>query len=275
MSTLRAALGSVAARLTAAGIEGAGRDARLLVAHAAGIAPERLVLNLDQPLGPEAAERLEAVVAARAARRPMAQVLGYRDFWRHRFIVTPDVLDPRPDTEVLVAEALRQPFRRVLDLGTGSGAIVLSLLAERPGTEGTATDLSESALAVAGRNAKALGLADRVRLLKADWFQGVEGAFDLIVSNPPYISAVEMAYLDPDVRAYEPHLALTPGGDGLTAYRAIAAGAHAHLAARGRLMVEVGAGQGIAVAAIFAAAGLGTARIVPDLDGRDRVVAVG
>jgi release factor glutamine methyltransferase len=205
----------------------------------------------------------------------VAQLLGYRDFWKHRFIVTPDVLDPRPDTEALVAEALRRPFARVLDLGTGTGAILLSLLAERPAATGLGTDLSEAALTVARRNAAALRLADRADFAPADWFAGVAGQFDLIVSNPPYIAAAEMAGLAPEVRDWEPHLALTPGGDGLDAYRAIARGAGAHLAPGGRLVVEIGAAQGAAVAAIMAGAGLGPVRVLPDLDGRDRVVTAG
>jgi release factor glutamine methyltransferase len=205
----------------------------------------------------------------------MGQILGHRAFWRHRFRVTPDVLDPRPETEALVAEALRAPFVRVLDLGTGSGAILLSLLADRPAATGLGTDVSAPALAVAAHNAAALGLADRAAFLRADWFDGVAGSFDLIVSNPPYIAEGEMAALAPEVRDWEPRLALTPGGDGLAAYRTIAAGAGAHLAPGGRLIVETGAAQGPAVAAIMAAAGLGPVRVLPDLAGRDRVVAVG
>lgn len=275
MTTVRAALTATTARLAAAGVDDPARDARLLVAAAVGRAPERLRLDPDRGLDDAQALRLEGLVAARAARQPMGQLLGHRDFWKHRFIVTPDVLDPRPDTEALVAEALRRPFARVLDLGTGSGAILLSLLAERPGATGLGTDLSEAALDVARRNAAALGLGGRAEFQRSDWFAGVEGRFDLIVSNPPYIAADEMAALAPEVRDWEPHLALTPGGDGLAAYRAIAAGAAAHLAPGGRLMVEIGAAQGPAVAAILAGAGLGPVRVLPDLDGRDRVVTAG
>lgn len=275
MTTVRGALIAASARLAAAGVDDPALDARLLVAAAVGLAPDRLRLDPDRALGPQAEGRLEALLAARAARQPMGQLLGFRDFWKHRFLVTPDVLDPRPDTEALVAEALRRPFARVLDLGTGSGAILLSLLAERPAATGLGTDLSEAALAVARRNAAALGLSGRAEFRRADWFAGVEGRFDLIVSNPPYIAEAEMAGLAPEVRDWEPHLALTPGGDGLAAYRAIAAGAAAHLAPGGRLVVEIGAAQGPAVAAILAGAGLGSVRVLPDLDGRDRVVTAG
>ncbi|HEX9857441.1 MAG TPA: peptide chain release factor N(5)-glutamine methyltransferase, partial [Paracoccaceae bacterium] len=265
---LRAAL----PRLAAAGIADAARDARHLLAHAMGIAPDRLTLHLPDTLSPEAAARFETALSARERRQPVSQITGARVFWGRSFRVTPDVLDPRPETECLIAAALTRPFARVLDLGTGSGAILLTLLAECPTATGLGTDLSAAALAVAGANAEALGLASRVDFLQSDWFADVPGQFDLIVSNPPYIAADEMAGLSPEVRDWEPHLALTPGGDGLEAYRAIAAGALRHLAPRGRLMVEIGPTQGPAVSAIFAQAGLVAPTILPDLDHRDRVV---
>jgi len=276
MTTLRAALAAALARLAVAGVPDPARDARVLLAHAAGIAADRLSLHMDDALPPDAAARFDVALTARAARQPVAQITGGRDFWRHRFIVTPDVLDPRPETETLVAEALRAPFARLLDLGTGSGAILLSLLAERPAATGLGTDLSPAALGVARRNAQALGLADRAAFALSDWFADVAGRFDLIVSNPPYIAAAEMPGLAPEVRDWEPRLALTPrddpGGDGLAAYRAIALRAPAHLAPGGRLMVEIGPTQGAAVAALFTGAGLTDVAVLPDLDGRDRVV---
>lgn len=266
------ALAEAAAALARAGVADPMRDARLLLAHALGIAPDRLVLHLADPPGAGAGARFRALVAERARRRPLSHLTGRRLFWGRGFAVTPDVLDPRPETECLVALALARPFARVLDLGTGSGAILLTLLAERPEAEGLGTDLSEPALAVARANAAALGTGARARFLRADWFAGVAGRFDLIVSNPPYVAAAEMAGLAPEVRDWEPHLALSPGGDGLGAYRAIAAGAGAHLAPGGRLLVEIGPSQGGAVAALLAAAGLAGIAVHPDLDGRDRVV---
>ncbi len=259
--------------LAAAGIEEAPRDARLLLAHAMGIAPDRLTLHLPDPLAPAAAARLAAALAARAARQPVAQITGRRQFWGRPFQVTRDTLDPRPETETLVAAALEQPFARVLDLGTGTGCILVTLLAERPGATGTGLDLSPAALAVAAANAAALGVADRARFALSDWFAAAEGRHDLIVANPPYIAAAEMAGLAPEVRDWEPHLALTPGGDGLAAYRAIAAGAGAHLAPGGRLLLEIGPTQGAAVAGLLRAAGLVDVTIRTDLDGRDRVLA--
>ena len=209
----------------------------------------------------------------RAAREPVSRILGRRAFWRHDFAVTRDVLDPRPETETLVEAALAAPFGRLLDLGTGSGCILVSLLAERPAATGVGTDASVAALAVAARNAAAAGVAGRAAFRRADWLDGVEGPFDLIVSNPPYVAEAEMAGLAPEVRDWEPRGALTPGGDGLDAYRAIALGARARMTPGGRLMAEVGAGQAGAVSALWAQAGLVRIRALRDLDGRERVVA--
>lgn len=275
MKTGVQALAEAGERLTAAGIDGGPGDARALMAHAFGPGMPRheLTAALRDPLPPEVAARFEAAIAARLKRQPVSQIIGSRAFWTHRFAVTQDTLDPRPETEALVALALEGGFDRLLDLGTGTGAIALSLLAERPDARGIATDLSEAALAVAARNAATLGVADRVEFLRSDWFGAVTGRFDLIVSNPPYIAEAEMAALGPEVREWEPHLALTPGGDGLSAYRAIAAGVGRHLSPGGRLLVEIGHRQGAAVAEIFRGAGLDAVRVHPDMDGRDRVVS--
>ncbi len=265
----RAALAEAAARLRAAGVDNPAGDARRLLAFALGLAPERMAVPPDR-LAPEEAARFAAAVAARAARRPLAQITGERLFFGRSFRVTADTLDPRPETELLVATALQAPFASVLDLGTGSGAILVSLLAERPGARGQGTDLSPAALAVARENAARHAVTADFAL--SDWFARVAGRFDLIVSNPPYIAEAEMAGLAPEVRDWEPHLALTPGGDGLAAYRAIAAGVGAHLAPGGRLLVEIGATQGRAVAGLLAVPGLEVVRILKDLDGHDRVV---
>ncbi|MCX7646610.1 MAG: peptide chain release factor N(5)-glutamine methyltransferase [Rhodobacteraceae bacterium] len=267
------AVRQAAARLAAAGIEGAARDARWLLAHALGLDPAAVAARLGEPLAPEAAAAFEAAVAARAARQPVSQITGRREFWGRTFRVTPDVLDPRPETETLVALALSEPFATVLDLGTGSGCLLVTLLAERPDATGLGTDVSAAALAVARANAAAQGLARRARFVLADWFEGVSGRFDLIVSNPPYIAAAEIAGLAPEVRDWEPHGALTDGGDGLSAYRAIAAGAAQRLGPGGRLIVETGAGQADRVAGIFRQAGLARVAVHPDMDGRPRAVS--
>ena len=260
-------------RLEAAGVEGAGRDARVLLAFALGVTPDRLTLHLPDEMAGAQAEAYEAALAAREARQPVAQITGRRLFWGQWFRVTRDTLDPRPDTEALVAEALAEPFLKVLDLGTGTGCILLSCLKGMPMARGVGVDISEAALAVAGDNSSDLGLRDRARFLHSDWFGAVRGAFDLIVANPPYIAADEMPGLAPEVRDWEPHLALTPGGDGLEPYRIIARGAPARMMPGARLMVEIGPTQGQAVSALFRAAGLEGIRILPDMDGRDRVVA--
>ncbi|MEO1681481.1 MAG: peptide chain release factor N(5)-glutamine methyltransferase [Pseudomonadota bacterium] len=275
--TLAAALRAATARLANAGLDGAPQDARRLLAHAARLAPDRLTLHLPDPMPPEAVARLEAALDARIARQPVSRIIGRREFWGRAFAVTPDVLDPRPETETLVALALDAPFTRLLDLGTGAGVLAISLLAERPGATGLATDLSEAALATARTNAESHGVAPRLAFTQADWFNGVTGSFDLIVSNPPYIPAADIAGLAPEVRDHDPEIALTDGGDGLAAYRQIAAGAGAHLAPGGRLLVETGAGDGgaqaRAVAALFTAAGLTGAALHDDLSGRSRVVS--
>ncbi len=268
--TLHEAVAAVRDVLDAAGIVGAAREARLIVGQGAGIARARLSLSMDQPVSAAQWDAALAMARARAARRPLSHVLGYRDFFDHRFKVSDQVLDPRPETESLVLAALEVPFARVLDLGTGSGAILLSLLAARGQARGLGTDLSEPALAVARENAEALGVAGRCDWLVSDWFGAVEGRFDLIVSNPPYIAAGEMAGLAPELM-HEPRMALTDESDGLSAYRTITGGVAAHLEPGGRLLLEIGPTQGRMVSEMVAAAGLDNIRFYPDLDGRNRV----
>ena len=258
--------------LREAGIEDAARDARVLLAHALGIGHDRLTLALQDDLTDAQAALYDQALAARMARQPVAQIVGRRLFWGLSFRVTRDTLDPRPETETLVAEALKEPFLKLLDLGTGTGCILLSCLKSMPMARGLGVDVSEAALAVAEGNARDLDLDARARFRKSDWFAEVSGAFDLILSNPPYIAADEMPGLAAEVRDWEPHQALTPGGDGLDAYRAITRGAGGRLMPGGRLLVEIGPTQGAAVAALFRDAGLETVQVLPDLDGRDRVV---
>lgn len=270
--TAQAALVAGVRKLREAGVPDPARDARWLLAHAMGIAPDRLTLHLPDDMLPEAAARFDAALDRRCQRQPVSQITGTRLFLGRAFHVTADVLDPRPETETLVLAALEQPFSRVLDLGTGSGCILLSLLAENPAATGLGVDLSKAALQVAERNADALGVADRATLRPSDWFETVTGTFDLIVSNPPYIDEAVWQTLAPEPRLWEPKTALTPGPDGLAPYRLIAAQAPAFLAPGGRLLVEIGYDQGPAVAALFRAGGLSDVAILPDMDGRDRCV---
>ncbi|MGV8953497.1 MAG: peptide chain release factor N(5)-glutamine methyltransferase [Cypionkella sp.] len=271
--TAAQALRMAVQQLAAGGIEGGARDARVLLAYAMQIAPDRLTLHLPDALEPLAESEFDRVVQARLQHQPVAQIIGQRLFWGRPFKVTQDTLDPRPETEILVQAALQAKFTHVLDLGTGTGCVLLSLLADMPQAQGVGTDLSLAALEVAAFNAANLGLVDRATLQRADWFQGVTGRFDLIVSNPPYISASEMLDLSQDVMMWEPHLALSPGGDGLDPYRSISAGAGAFMVSGGRLMFEIGPTQADAVTTMLIDAGFQNISVMQDLDGRDRVVA--
>ncbi|OSP55425.1 peptide chain release factor N(5)-glutamine methyltransferase [Pseudoruegeria sp. SK021] len=260
------------ARLRAAGITDPARDARRLLAYALEIPSDRVTLCLPEAMSDLAQTRFEAAISARCLHQPVAQITGKRAFYGRIFKVTRDVLDPRPETETLIAAALETPATRILDLGTGSGCILLTLLSEFPNAVGIGTDLSEAALTVAAANAERLGVADRADFQQADWTDGLCGPFDLIVSNPPYIAADEMPGLSVDVRQWEPSMALSPGGDGLAPYRRILPDAMGLLVDGGRVLVEIGPTQGPQVAQIAKDSGLVNVRILPDLDGRDRVV---
>jgi release factor glutamine methyltransferase len=253
------------------GVPDAAADARHLLALALGVDRGRLTLRLADAMTPAQSEAYDALLARRIRREPVAQIVGERLFWGRSFRVTRHTLDPRPETEALVACALERPFRRVLDLGTGTGCLLVTLLAECPEAAGLGLDLSPEALAVAAANAARHGVADRAAFRVSDWYGGVDGRFDLILSNPPYISAAGMASLAPEVRDWEPRMALTDEGDGLAAYRAILGGAMRYVAPGGRVAVEVGAGQSEAVLRIGADAGLSVEGTRDDLDGRARV----
>jgi len=270
--TAAQAMVAATARLRAAGVDDPARDARVLLAHAARIEASRVTLIAPEELSPEIAERYEQLVSLRAIRVPVSHLLGEREFYGRRFRVSRDVLDPRPETEALIEAALSQPFDRVLDLGVGSGCILITLLAERTSATGLGVDLSEAACLQASANAVTHGVQDRAEIQRSDWFENIGGYFDLIVSNPPYIALDEMDTLSPEVREHEPRLALTDEADGLDAYRRIAAGAPDHLMPDGRILVEIGPTQAQAVSVLFDAAGLVDIRVIPDLDGRDRVV---
>ena len=260
-------------KLKAAGVETPDRDARLLLRHVLGVDGAGLSTELPKRLDPKLLADFDRLIERRAKREPMSHIVGHREFWGRSFRVSSDVLDPRPETECLIAEALhRGPFRKVLDLGIGSGCILLTLLAEWHLSEGTGIDCSATALKIAKQNAIRLEVSDRCVLTVSDWYSDVTGIFDLIVSNPPYIAAEEMTDLSPEVRLFEPEVALTPGGDGLSAYAIIAERASRHLSPNGLLMVEIGPTQSHQVSAIFANAGLLVDAVIPDLDHRPRVI---
>lgn len=267
------AMANAAARLRAAGIPDPARDARILLAHAARVEASRVTLIAPEDLAPEIEERFEQLIALRSIRVPVSQLIGERAFYGRRFKVSRDVLDPRPETETLIEAALAEPFRNLLDLGIGSGCILVTLLAEQPDARGLGVDMSEAACLQASANAVLHRVAHRAQILKSDWFQSVSGQFDLIVSNPPYIALDEWDGLDADVREHEPEMALTDGGDGLGAYREIARGVGQHLIPGGRVLLEIGPTQGAAVSEMLREAGLKEVSVIQDLDGRDRVVS--
>ena len=247
------------------------RDARLLMAACLGIPVGRLTLHTQEGLSDAAKTAFFEQIEQREQRVPVSHLLGAREFYGRTFKVTPDVLDPRGDTETLIEAALQVPFDTVLDLGTGSGCILITLLAERAKATGIGVDLSERAVAVATQNAALLAVEGRSDFVVGDWYERVAGQFDLIVSNPPYIAADEMSGLSAEL-SHEPRMALSDEADGLSCYRVIAKAAGRHLNAGGWLIVEIGPTQGAAVSAMFKDAGLTQVEIRPDLDRRERVV---
>lgn len=272
---LASLLATATARLQAAGSGTPTLDARLLLQAAAGITREDLILGPDRPLSTEQLAAFETFLARRERHEPVSRILGEREFYGRVFKVTPATLDPRPDTETIIeaALALMPQGARLLDLGTGTGAIAVTLLAERPDASGVATDLSPEALAVADGNAIRLGVAERLALLLGNWLAPVSGDFDIILSNPPYIPIRDIAGLAPDVRNFDPALALSGGIDGLDPYRLIASGASVHLRDAGYVLVEIGAGQATDVEAIFAAQGFETCGRHRDLGGHVRCLS--
>lgn len=259
-------------QLSTAGVPDAARDARKLFAYASGAEASRLTLILPEAVSEEVAARFHSLVARRTRFEPVSHLVGARDFYGRSFEVTKDVLDPRPETETLIEVALREPFERVLDLGTGSGCILVTLLAENPQAVGVGGDASPAALSVALRNAQRHNVEDRATFVQSDWMAAIRRPFDLIVANPPYIALDEMAALSRDVREWEPRMALTDEADGLSAYRTIIAQAQKGLLPGGRLLFEIGSTQGAAVARLMTEAGLRNVLVIPDLDRRDRVV---
>ena len=269
-------------RLTAGGITNAARDAEVLLAYGLGMTREQLVLRSDESINLTQTAACEELVRRRLGREPVAYIIGIREFWSREFLVTPDVLIPRPETELLVEFALQwadQQSRQgaaplcIADIGTGSGAIAVALGGELPTACLVATDISEKALALARINAERNGVGERIRLVRSDLFgQLREGwKFDLVVSNPPYIADGEIAELEPEVGRWEPQTALRGGADGLEFYRRFAAETPAHLSSRGTLLMEIGAGMGAAVSALFRQAGWSEVLIHRDYAGCERI----
>ncbi|MFG1345783.1 peptide chain release factor N(5)-glutamine methyltransferase [Xanthobacter autotrophicus DSM 431] len=251
----------MATALAGAGLDTPDLDARLLLAHALGLEPQALLVRADDPVPEDAAAAARTLLDRRLAGEPVGRILGHRAFWTLDLQLSPDTLEPRPDTETVVEAALalfpdKAAPLRILDLGTGTGAILAAVLVERPNAFGIGLDRAEGAARTARANLARAGLAGRSAVLVGDWGAALAGGFDLVVSNPPYITIAAMADLAPDVRLFDPELALVAGAEGLDAYRAIAADLPRLLKAGGRAVLELGIGQEEAVAALFRAAGL-------------------
>jgi release factor glutamine methyltransferase len=254
-------------------------DARLLLCHATGLSHEAYVAALNDALAPEAAARFGAFVERRLVGEPVSRIIGIREFYGRSFSIDASTLDPRPDTETLIEAALglvdREAPLSILDLGTGSGCILITLLAELPRASGVGVDVSLPALEQARANAQILGVGHRAAFLASDWLEAVEGSFDLVVANPPYLSAADMAGLSPEVRDHDPAPALDGGPDGLSAYRRIVPGLRKALRPGGFALFEIGPGQDQAVSRLLAEAGLDVGEgqhLWRDLAGRPRVV---
>jgi release factor glutamine methyltransferase len=275
MTGLRARIAEIAERLAAAGVENARGEASLLVAAATGLERASLAAGAVPTLSAEQEAGLEALVRRRERREPIAYILCAKEFWSLRFEVDPAVLIPRPETETVVEAALKQIGQttaalRILDLGTGSGCLLLALLSELPCATGLGVDDSPAALTVARRNAERLGLAARAEFGQGRWGAGLRERFDLILSNPPYVAEAEWDRLQPEIRDFEPKSALVAGPDGLASYRALAPECARLLATEGALALEVGLGQADAVTALLAADGLVVVERRRDLAGIER-----
>lgn len=263
-------------RLEAAGVDSPVLDARLLLEAGAGVARLDIVTDPRRELSDEQVQRVLALSARREAREPISYILGRKAFWTLELAVNRHVLTPRPETELLVEAALAELDRdtpaRVLDMGVGSGAILLAILAERPQARGVGLDVSADALAVARANAANVGVLDRARLVQGDWFTELGETFDILVSNPPYIPRDDIEALSPEISRYEPRLALDGGVDGLDAYRALFAAAPRLVAPGGLFAFEVGKGQAMSVSTFANEAGFEGVHVRHDLAGVARLV---
>ena len=270
---LKKVLADTAIKLSESGIEGAARDARILTAYALQIPISELSLKINEQVSGKITSKLEKLILRRINREPISKILGRRDFWGRTFSINENVLDPRGDTETLIDFVIEKPVKSVLELGTGSGAIAVTLACEWKEVHVTATDISENALSLAKINAEKFNVQNKIHFLTSDWFENVKGAYDLIISNPPYIGLTEQDEISAEVIKYDPEIALFAGRDGLEAYRRIIPSLSKFLNPDGLVVLETGASQGIKVKNMMNAAGFIDAKIVKDLSGKDRLVA--
>jgi release factor glutamine methyltransferase len=262
--------------LEAAGFDEPRRRARRLIAAAVGVSETEIFAHPERKLGPAERDQTAAMLDRVLAREPLTRIVGRREFWGLEFSLSADTLDPRPETETVVETVLaRRPDRhqpyRILDLGTGSGCLLLALLSEFRHASGIGVDVAPGAAMTARRNAMALGFADRARFLAGDWTSALAGRFDIVVANPPYIASATIPLLPPEVRDHDPRFALDGGVDGLAAYRKIAAELPRLLVPGGLFATEIGSDQADAVSALLTGAGLREA-VLPDLAGLPRCV---
>lgn len=279
MITNKEALRAGVLKLQQAKIESASLDARILLEHALELSREQLLFQMEQSIGAEQYAKYQSLIARRADRRPVAQLIGRREFFGHEFIVSEATLDPRPDSETIVEAVLARLNDRakpydILDLGTGTGCLLLSLLKALPAARGTGADISPAALSVAKENTLRLGLQARTTFVTSHWCGEVEGRFDVIVANPPYIPSRTIELLSPEVARFEPKLALDGGEDGLDAYRALLPKLSSHLKPDGFAAFEIGAGQEEDLRKIVAGCQLSVAGVEKDLNGIARCVIV-
>ena len=278
--TIESVLRDGARRLAVAQIAQPGLDARLLLGNVLGLDQSAMILAGYRQVGALDIERFAQVLSRRAGGEPVSRIIGVREFYSRQFTLAPAVLDPRPDSECLVEAALKlagEPTH-ILDLGTGSGCLLVTLLAELPGATGVGVDISPDALVVARRNAQRHGVAGRAGFVVGNWCAGLDTTFDMIVANPPYIESDAIDALTPEVRDFDPRQALDGGGDGLECIRALARGAARVLGPGGMMLVEIGHTQAVAALGILAEHGFGPlagSGISTDLGGRDRVLTVG
>ena len=271
--TVQELLTASQAKLRECGISDPVRDARLLLADCLELRTQNLNLLDDSCISEIKISKFWRMINERCKRKPVSKILGYRSFWGRDFEINENVLDPRGDTETLIELILDCNFENMLELGTGSGAIAITVLAERPEVTCVATDISQYALNTARTNSKRHGVQNRLKLLYSNWFDKISGSFDIIVSNPPYISSKEYAQLSAEVLKYDPKISLTLGGDGLEAYREILSQALEKLSKNGHIFLEIGYTQANAVGHLFREAGFQQIKVHKDLGSRDRVIS--
>jgi release factor glutamine methyltransferase len=260
------------------GFDSPALDARLLFKSVLNVDDADFITGKDAAISQEQLEALSVLINKRLNGEPISRILGQREFWGMNFKVTAATLDPRPDTEILVEAALvkfqEKPPQRIIDLGTGTGCIIITLLKEFPNATGVAVDISEEALDVARFNAKAHGVVDRLSFVQSNWFENIEGQFDLITSNPPYIPNLDIESLDVGVRNHDPILALSGGDDGLDAYRDILRQIKGHAYPHSYCYLEIGIGQVPDLMRLVEESNMRVCRIIPDLAGIPRTVEV-